>query len=145
MIDGGAYVHREYGEHADDMCTCTHTRTHTYLCRVAVVDVPTERSPEALAFAMEDLASCGADGTIMAWYTADVITEDHVVNQFNLQQRYPDVFGVPAQAQTHPRCGSCRSRQVEEKLVGRLYITMLLERSAWAYVYIHVYVYIYID
>ena len=93
---------------------------YIFMCRVAVVDVPTDRSPDALAFAMEDLASCGEDGTVMAWFTAGVITEDHVVNQLNLQQRYPDICGVPVQAQTHPRCGSCRSRQVEEKLVGRL-------------------------
>jgi hypothetical protein len=122
---------------------------YIFMCRVAVGDVPTDRSPDVLAFAMEDLASRGEDGTIMAWFTAGVITEDHVVNQFNLQQRYPDIFGVPAQAQTHPRCGSCRSRQVEEKLVGRLYITMLLERSACAYIYMyiytHAYIYIHID
>ena len=60
--------------------------------------MPTERSPETVAFLMEELARHGADGAIIAWCTAGEISEDHVDHQFHLQQQYP---GMSASEHKH--------------------------------------------
>ena len=52
----------------------------------------TERSPETVAFLMQELARHGADGAIIAWCTAGEISEDHVDHQFHLQQQYPTLL-----------------------------------------------------